>query len=558
MSNSGWSWSCDFETNNNPDNCHVWAWGMECIETGEYIKGKGVWPFMSKVAGVKGSSFYFHNLKFDGGFILDWFLSNNYKHTTERWPGFLEFTTLISDMGQFYTIEAKLGKQRRKFIDSLKIIPQPLAKIPKMFGLEESKGEIDYNKDREIGYEPTDDEWDYLYRDVHILAEALRWMFAHKQTRLTAASNAYSDLKARIGKTEWVRYFPELNPDLDKILRKAYKGGYCIVGPQAKDGDVGAGCVFDRNSMYPTVMAYSPLPYGEPVQYSGQYEPDPVFPLYIQMLRCSFELKPGMLPTIQLKGSLGFNPVEYLKSSEDEIIDLTLTNVDLALFLEHYNVYGLEYMGGWKFKASTTLLRDFVNYWYTMKQEADEKGNDGMRTLAKLMLNSAYGKFAKRGQGYSKIPYMENGIVRYKPGDLEDMGLEYIPMGCYITAWARDNIIRLGQALYDRLLYIDTDSLHLLGVEDPPQIEQHPNKLGAWKKELVFDKARYIRAKTYLEVAGDELTVKCAGLPKAAAAQVTWDNFKPGAVYTGKLQHKTVKGGVILNGTEFKIKVDNN
>lgn len=531
----------------------MWAWGMENIDTGVYKCGRGVYSFLGTVMGLKETTYYFHNLKFDGGFILDALLKSGFKYVDSRTLESGQFTTLITDRGQFYSITAKWGKRQKTFKDSLKIIPNKIENFPKMFGLETTKGEIDYNKEREVGYNPSPEEWDYLQRDAHILACGLKYLFDKGLTRMTAASNAYGDLKEVVGES-WDKLFPQLEPEIDGMIRQAYKGGYCIVGPAAV-GDVGAGIVLDKNSMYPWAMSSCLLPYGEPVSYTGEYIEDKRFPLYVHCLRCSFHVKQGHLPTIQLKHTFGYQPTEYVReSAKGEIVELVLTNVDLKLFEEHYEIYNREDLGGWKFQGSTELLKRYVEKWYKVKEESTINGNKGMRTLAKLMLNSAYGKFGKRGVAAKKEPYLKDDMVKYKPTEMEECKLEYCPMAAFITAYARDNVIRLGQKYYDRLLYIDTDSLHLLGTDIPNDLDIDPSRLGAWDLEMEFVRARYLRPKTYLEDTGDKLVVKCAGLPERCKEGVTWENFKPGAVYHGKLQHKTVPGGVILAPTDFKIK----
>ena len=50
--------------------------------------------------------------------------------------------------------------------------------------------------------------------------------------------------------------------------------------------------------------------------------------------------------------------------------------------------------------------------------------------------------------------------------------------------------------------------------------------------------------------------VKCCGLPKNLIKQgkVTFENFRMGAEYYGKLLPKTIPGGVVLEETTFTIK----
>ena len=61
------------------------------------------------------------------------------------------------------------------------------------------------------------------------------------------------------------------------------------------------GVVLDVNSLYPSCMRYCPLPYGEPIFFTGKYKKDKTYTLYVQSLTCKFELKENKIPTIQVK-----------------------------------------------------------------------------------------------------------------------------------------------------------------------------------------------------------------------------------------------------------------
>lgn len=169
---------------------------------------------------------------------------------------------------------------------------------------------------------------------------------------------------------------------------------------------------------------------GEPVFFEGKYIDDKVYPLYIQMITCSFKIKENKIPTIQIKNNkLFFRENEYLTSSENEIVCLVLTNVDLKLFFEQYNVYDLEYVAGWKFKGIQGLFTKYIDKWMERKIKASKEKNEGQRTLAKLMLNSLYGKFATSLKAQSKIPYLgEDGIVHYRLGEEEEKDGIYLPI----------------------------------------------------------------------------------------------------------------------------------
>lgn len=86
------------------------------------------------------------------------------------------------------------------------------------------------------------------------------------------------------------------------------------------------------------------------------------------------------------------------------------------------------------------------------------------------------------------------------------------------------------------------------------ELDIDPVRLGAWKHESTFEKAKFIRAKTYAEQVDGKLEVKCAGMPAYMHGQVTLDNFETGAIYTGKLYQKRVPGGIVLVEGEMEIR----
>lgn len=570
-------YTADFETTTNAADCRVWAWATFRIGSyGEFEYGTDITGFMDYARALAANDsrvdIYFHNLKFDGQFILYWLFVNGFswvENKKERGP--CTFTTLISDMGQFYAIDVWFptrGKKLRqvRFLDSMKILPMSIDDVAHAFALPIQKLKIDYNAERPVGHELTPEEIAYIRNDVEIAAQALAHMFALGLDRMTMAGNAVASYRQIVGPAAFERWFPE--PQYDADVRQAYRGGFVYCAPQYQGREVGRGIVLDVNSLYPWAYATQPLPYGEPKFFEGRYQPDNLYTLYVQMFRCSFEIKPRHIPTIQLKGSLGFMPTEYVTSSHGEEVLLCLSSVDLQLFFDHYNVYNVEWFSGWKFKASTVLFTDYADKWFALKALATREGNKPLRQIAKLMLNSIYGRFSINPITRSKIPYYdaETNTIAYSTSAEEHRKPLYIPVGVFVTAYARNKTIRAAQSVYDRFIYADTDSLHLLGTELPPELDIDDVELGAWAHESTFDRAKYLRAKTYIEEEGvvtrrgfqishkRKLRVTCAGMPAALHKYVTFDNFEGGAEYNGKLLPKAVPGGVVLSDTTFKIK----
>lgn len=569
------NYSCDFETTTNPNDCRVWAYGwMEIGNTKNYEIGNNMDDFMKWCEKVK-ANLYFHNLKFDGSFIVNWLLKNGFTYSESG----LEktFKTVISSMGQWYMIDICYGykgktKLHTVIYDSLKKLPFPVKKIAKDFGLSVLKGDIDYHAERPIGHQITDEEYQYIKNDIEIIAQALHIQFNQGLTKMTNGSDSLKGFKDIFSTKLFEKHFPVLNLKLDKNIRLAYRGGFTWLNSRYAGVTIGEGMVFDVNSLYPSVMYNQMLPYGMPIYFYGQYEQDDNYPLYIQHISCEFSLKEGHIPTIQIKKNLAFKQNEYLHSSKGERVDLYVTNVDLKLIEEHYDLYDVEYLSGWKFRGKTGMFNAFIDKWMYIKVNSD----GAVKALAKLMLNSLYGKFASNPDVTGKIPYLkEDGSCGFRLGDEEFKDPIYTPMGVFITSYARELTIRTAQSCYDRIIYCDTDSIHLEGTDMPESIKHliDDDRLGYWQHESTYKRAKYIRQKTYIQeiyqkqnekgkwvnASTNDYTrlytaVKCAGMPDKIKDNVTFDNFEIGFTSYGKLLPKQVDGGVVLIDTEFTIK----
>lgn len=573
--------TADFETTTNPKDCRVWAYAiMEIGNTSNFIYGNSIDDFIKWCSNKKVNyTLYFHNLKFDGEFIFNYLLKNGFtciKNKKDR--NDKTFTCLISDTGQFYSIEIYFTVNGHKvnkvtIYDSLKILNMSVDKVAKGFNLPIQKLELDYKKEREVGHILTEEEIAYIKNDVGIMAMALNIMFNEGLDKMTIGSNALHNYKDLNKNFKYL--FPILPYEIDRDIRKSYKGGFTYLNPLYKEIDVFEGLVLDVNSLYPSVMKNDILPYGNPIFFEGEYKRDILHPLYIQTISCSFEIKEGYIPTIQIKNNLSFIPNQYLESSNGDIVTLTLTNIDLELFKKHYNIYDLKYHSGWKFRGMKGLFDEYIDYWSSRKIESKKEGNKAIYQISKLMLNSLYGKMGLNPNVRGKYPILEEGIIHYKLYDKEIRDSIYIPMATFITAYARRKTITTSQRIReytkqkygkDYYIYSDTDSIHMLKLSDEELksfIEIDDYILGAWKHESDFQKARFIRQKCYIEQDLEGyINTTIAGLPKKISELINFDNFKIGFTTedyncekTGKkLTYKHVSGGVILADTEFTIK----
>lgn len=572
--------TADFETTTDINDCRVWAFACcEIGDTDNFIYGNSIEDFIKWCANKKENyQVWFHNLKFDGEYIFNYLLNNGYEVVKDKKQRKdKSFTCLISDLGQFYSIEiyfhcTKKHTNKVTIYDSMKVLNFSVDKIAKDFKLPIQKLDLDYDSYREIGHELTDHEIEYIKNDVTIMSMALNYMFNEKLLKMTIGSDALANYKQM--NKNFSRYFPVLNFNIDSDIRKSYKGGFTYLNDIYKEKQVGRGLVLDKNSMYPAKMKNEYLPFGDPLFFDGKYEEDKLYKLYIQCLSCSFEVKEGMIPTLQIKNNPAFIPNEYVKSSEGDIVTLFLTNIDLELFFEHYNVYNITWHNGWKFKGLKGLFTNYIDYWTERKINAKKENNNVLYIISKLMLNSLYGKFGLNPRVRGKYPYLdEEGIVKYRLGEEEIRDAIYIPVASFITSYARADIIKTSQNIkdytikkygVDYYIYSDTDSIHMLEMDEKELaqfVDIDEYRLGAWKVESRFTKGKYLRQKCYIEEFEDNLNVTVAGLPAKLHKYVDFDNFEKGMSILAndtekehKLNFKHVKGGVLLVDTDFTIK----
>lgn len=557
------SYTADFETTTDPDDCRVWAVATcEIDDSCDNIEhGTSVEWFIEWCERNAQCNVYFHNLAFDGAFIMDWLERNGWLWVPDRKSVCdHSYTTVISDANQVYCIELYFTPVFHvKILDSLKIIPLSVAAMAKAYKLPILKGSIDYTAPREVGHELTDEETAYIDNDVRIVAMVLSHFLKEGLNKMTAGSNALSDYRSGMGgKKGFRRWFPALSDEEDEFIRGAYRGGFTYVAPRYQGRNLGEGIVFDVNSLYPSVMygcSGERLPYGLPERFEGAPKATEAFDLWVAQVTCSFRVRENHIPCIQLKGNFRFSQTEYLERSDGEVT-FTITSVDWDLIRQQYHVYDVRWHGGYMFRSANFLFREYIDHWVGVKNQATIDGNGGMRQIAKLMLNSLYGKFATRTTVYSRRPMLVNDVLRYVDLPPAHRDPVYLPVGVFVTAWARYKTIRAAQSVYDRFVYADTDSIHLLGTDVPDGLDVDDVRLGAWKHESTFYKAKFLRAKCYIEYEEGELrpTVHVAGMPSNIHSGVNIDNFQVGAEYFGKLYTHRVRGGIVLVPGDMQIR----
>lgn len=544
----------DFETTNYDyylsNGCtRVWLWAV-CDNNAEITKyGTDIETFIVYLKSLYGKSIYFHNLKFDGSFILDYLVNNGYEYYEDLTKVNRGFSCLIGEMGEFYSLTIKFtrGKQVHLY-DSLKLLPFKVSKIAEDFNLPIMKEHIDYSI-----YEVNEETLSYIFHDVKIIAMALAKIKEEGMTKMTTASCAYNQYSLLKGNDYLANNYPQLDDTLLENFRNAYRGGRSQVNPVYASKILHNVRRYDINSMYPYIMHDMELPYGAPIRLAQPNQCK--FEIY--HIQVSFTLKDLHLPTLLKKGHLYAGDDTYYIDTEG-IEDIWISSIDLELLFRNYDVSFLEYKEIYGFRTSKLLFYDYVDKWYSQKQI--DKG--AKKVIDKLMLNSLYGKFGSKHKGYHKIPIFDevNCTIKYIKSPEEPMKHYYLPVAIAITSYAHlliDNAIHTTGI--ENFVYCDTDSVHTLGTLPPEMVDNE--KLGYFKLEDTEKTAKYVRQKCYVFDGSKGIEITCAGMPdnvKQAALTIydkgIFNEFKTGFKMFGKLIPKRVKGGIVLYETTFEIK----
>jgi hypothetical protein len=279
-------------------------------------------------------------------------------------------------------VQMKLGLAEIR--DSYAILPSPLSAY--------DKGEIDYGKFKKgVRTKYRAEILDYLRRDCDSLRQlVLRFIAEHGLKPLTAASAAMAAMKrmAKV-KTE------SLDQSQDEKFRKFYFGGRVQCFRPGihitKGADIPKGCdgvkfktvnsnfnVYDIKSAYPHAML---SPHACSDEFDFIANPVSVEPSDFVVLS---GVANGSFPRRTKKGLFFPNEGEFYISGWEYLAarDNSVLGKHKILCLERPKII--------------TDYSDYVMHFYRQKEEAEKSGDKAGRLIAKILINSGYGKLAQR------------------------------------------------------------------------------------------------------------------------------------------------------------------
>ena len=534
----------------------VYLWKLMGVDNDVNVMGVDMESFISQLSKLDGGLIYFHNLSFDGEFIIWWLLEHGYKYDEEKRQK--TFSSIIDDTGSIYSISICINAEMVWEIHcSYKLFPKSIKEIGEMVGIPKLNETHDYNefKNYKSLEEVPEEEISYITNDVRIMVALIRYLKQKDIKGLTMSSSAYKNWlqdKYLLAKNKMKK-----SPDEEvcEIVRKSYRGGITKVNPVYAGIEFNDVISFDVNSLYPSVMYDNPMPIGDGKIYKSIEEgKKDLRSLFIIVAFVQY----GKVRTNKhafIGNTSGFSYSR--KYSYDDVLEnkmIYLWEDEFELFKLVYDAqYTIIKVVGWK--KANYVFKDYIDRWYDVKKNAKTETE---RSLAKLMLNSLYGKFGMNDIRVSKIPIEVGDTIIYHTIE-NNTTYYYKEVASYITSKARCKLASFMNKCGDKFLYCDTDSVYYIGHEIPEIFKDvvDPKKLGYWKYEGHYTRFKALKAKCYLKQLDDgTIERRIAGCPKECAELINFDNFAPNLkLSNAKRCKKKVKGGIVIGNTDFTINI---
>lgn len=541
----------------------VYLWCIKSVDEQESYMGCSIDEFFAQIGSFdKDIICYFHNLSFDGEFIMWWLLEQEYEYCENlqkvRKPKTFEPT--IDDSGSIFSIRVMYYNVYIEFRCSYKLFPKSIEDIGEMVGIMKLKETHNYEELKNYNSieEVTSEEKMYINNDVLIMCKLIKYLNEIGINGITMSSSAYKNWRSDryayfLSKNQLIK---DSNDEINEIVRKSYRGGITKVNPKYAGKEFDDVISFDVNSLYPSVMYDNPMPVGMGCMFNSIEECRRAnYPLYIVVVEvATAKVRDGFHSFIGSTAGFSYSR-KYEYNDELENTTLYLWDKEFELFEQIYDYVG-EISKVVGYKQANNVFKDYIDRWYKVKENARTPAE---RQLAKLMLNSLYGKFGMNDCRESKIPVgvNEDGIIY---NIVDKMSCYYDKkIASFITSRARTKFATFMNLAGEHFIYGDTDSIYYWGHDIPKIFDGlvDPKKMGYWKYEGHYTRFKALKAKCYLKQLDDgSIKRKVAGCPKECAKNINFENFGNGlCIEKGKKLKQKVTGGIVIGTTNFTIKI---
>ena len=383
----------------------------------------------------------------------------------------------------------------------------------------------------------------------------------------------------------------QIDSEIEQAIRQSYSGGAVDVYiPHNRKGPISKQLTklfyYDVNSLYPTVMANMPMPFGKPIAFEGNIRlvENDAFGIFYCNITSPALLKHPLLQR-KLKGR---GTVAGLGSWTGWISSLEMDNA------VKYG-YTFEILKGYQFETGD-LFSGYVNKMYSLREEYPKP--HAMNLIAKLLLNSLYGKFGMKVErtivdifnlnvdadklalrrlldtvaesiqdhvelGNNRYLFVRSALSDIMNDDTFHGSDVNIAIASTITAGARVYMSTFKNNPDFNLYYSDTDSIVIDRQLDDKLIG---TQLGQVKLEHVINKAVFLAPKVYgfIDVEGNEV-IKIKGVTDEITSNIHINDLEyllildANKVFSQHKWYKNLIGGNIkITDVLYNLKVTSN
>lgn len=417
---------------------------------------------------------------------------------------------------------------RLLFLDNANYHKSSLKELGNQVGLEKLEVEFDTCTNEELSI--------YCKRDVEILYETWRkWFVFHLANDLgpfavTIAGQAFATYRHRFMHHEIYIHDRAWAYDLE---RQSYFGGRteCFYLGKIETGPI---TVVDVNSMYPAVM-YTfdyPCKLVNRLRQISAYQLEDILKTYLVVAQVRLNTLEPVFP-LRYNERLCF-PIGSFQTC--------LATPEIAYALQHDYI---QEVGDVIVYEGAPLFRDFVTFFWQERSKAKLIDDKAGALFYKLLLNSLYGKFGQKMEGWEIIGKAKEGQSGYwRDFDMDTMKWHsfravldvvqemkryeeayhsFPAVASHVTSWARQYLWELMLiAGRDNVYYCDTDSLFINNVGASNLESMHNNtQLGMLSNKGIYNRVEIKGPKSY--TLDDKTTLK--GIRKNAI-QIAPNKYK--------------------------------
>lgn len=386
--------------------------------------------------------------------------------------------------------------------------------------------------------------------------------------RQAVSANCYADRNSSRKYKAFIDSCRILGPDNYRALKMAYQGGFTHANAWRVGRVYEHVASYDLTSSYPAVMCSELYPMGVPEFYEELTNHE-----YLHKIESYAIIADITFYDLQSKTEIDnlLSESKCWELSKDVVVDngrvdncsyctITLTEIDFKLVQEFYTfsrfetkrcyVYTLAYL-------PKPIIETVLDAYSKKTELKGVKGREMDYLIGKENNNSIYGMMVT-DIVQNNVEYDDHKWTTDRPDII--IALEkyhdarrrttYYPWGVYITAYARNNLLRTMLELGMDYIYSDTDSLKFLNPEQhkqtfdeynvrilaklercfgyydipiekasPVDINGKKHTLGVWDFEGIYERFKAMRAKCYMYQNGEDIRITVAGCNKDGGSE---------------------------------------